>query len=186
MKKLVRIGMFGLAGLLMTSCGTPQTAAERMVENEYRNEVYAEIVKSENRFEEFMQVAQNDPEAQKWLLQAHFDMMEAGKVEILVKNNPQLKDRMRAIISQKLENDPEMQAMLKDKVKAQMMQDPEVQQHMMQHMHEKMKNNPEMADKMMDNMIQFLHENPQLMDKMRAKMKAHQEEMKAQNAKKKK
>ena len=163
--------------MLLTSCGSSQPVSETMEESGYRDQVYQEIVNTEAYFNEFLHVANSNDQAQKWLLEDHFDMMQAGEIKGIVKNNPELKERMKKMMHEKMENDPEMQAKMKEKMKTQLMNDPEAREHMMEQMHEKMKKNPEMADKMMDKMIQFLHENPELMEQMKVKMKTHQEKM---------
>lgn len=177
MKKLILSSIIGVSGLILTGCGSSQPVSETMKENEYRNQVYQEIVNTEAYFNEFLNVANSNDQAQKRLLEDHFDMMQAGEIKEIVKNDPQLKERMKKMMHEKIENDPEMMAKMKEKMKTQMMNDPETRQHMMEHMHQRMKKNPEMAGEMMDRMIQFLHENPELMEQMRAKMKAHQEKM---------
>ena len=177
MRKLILSSTMVIAGLVLTSCGSSQPISERMQENEYRSEVYQVIADNENYFNQFLEVANSNEKAQMWMLEDHFDRMESGEIMKIVKNNPQLKDRMKKMMHEKMENDPEMQAKMKEKMKKKMMKDPEMHEQMMKHMHRKMKENPQMADKMMDNMIQFLHENPAMMEQMRAKMRQHQEEM---------
>lgn len=179
MKNVLKFTLVSAFGLLFTSCGTTRTAPEAMAENEFRNQVYKEIVSDQSKFTEFMQVVHNNDEAEKWLLKDHFQMMENGRMKAVMEKNPEMREKMKKMMHEKMENDPEMQKKMQDKMKAKMMDDPEMKQAIMQDMHAKMKANPEMAEKMMDQMIQFLHENPDLMEKMKAKMKAHQEEMKA-------
>jgi hypothetical protein len=179
MKNVFKLTLISAFGLLLTSCGAPRTAPEAMAENEFRNQVYREIANDQSKFMEFMQVVHNNDEAEKWLLKDHFDMMENGQMKKVMEKNPEMKEKMKKMMHEKMENDPEMQKKMQDKMKSKMMADPEMKKAMMEKMHADMKANPEMAEKMMDHMIQFLHENPALMEKMKAKMKAHQEEMKA-------
>lgn len=177
MRRSIFCSLIGMTGLLLTSCGSSQPVSERMQENEYRSEVYQVIANNENYFKQFLEVANSNQQAQKWLLQDHFNSMQSGEIKEIVKNDPELKERMKKMMQDKMENDPEMQAKMMEKMKEKMMKDPEMHEQMMMQIHQKMKSNPQMADKMMDKMIQFLHENPELMEQMKAKMKAHQEKM---------
>ncbi|PRX45690.1 hypothetical protein [Salegentibacter salegens] len=177
MKTLLRFTLVSIFGLLLSSCGTNKTAAEALAENDFRNNVYREIVNDESKFMEFMEVAHANPPADMWLLKDHMQMMESGKIQEIMKNNPEMKEKMQNMKQEKMEKAPKMQQKMQKKMKMKMMNDPEMKEAMMQEMHQKMKSNPEMAEKMMDQMIQFLHENPELMEKMKAKMKAHQEKM---------
>ena len=181
MNIVLRITFVSIFGLLLSSCGTNKTAAEALTENDFRNNVYREIVNDESKFMEFMEVAHANPPADMWLLKDHMQMMESGKIQEIMKNNPEMKEEMQKMRQEKMEKAPKMQQKMEqkmqNKMKKKMMNDPEIRKAMMQEMHQKMKSNPEMADKMMDQMIQFLHENPELMEKMKAKMKAHQDKM---------
>ncbi len=177
MKTVLRFALVSIIGLLLSSCGTNKTAAEAMAENNFRNNVYDEIVNDQSKFLEFMEVAHATPPADMWLIKDHMQMMESGKIKEIVKDNPEMKEKLKNMMQEKMENDPEMQQRMQNKMKNMMMNDPEMKKAMMMDMHEKMKSNPEMAEKMMDQMIQFLHENPELMEKMKAKIKAHRDKM---------
>ncbi|MGA8854031.1 MAG: hypothetical protein WB492_07630 [Christiangramia sp.] len=177
MKTVLRLTFVSIIGVLLSSCGTNKTAAEAMAENDFRNNVYDEIVNDQTKFMEFLEVVHATPTADMWLLKDHMQMMQSGKIKGIVKGNPEMKEKMENMMQEKMENNPEMQQRMQKKMKKMMMNDPEMKKAMMMNMHEKMKSNPEMAEKMMDQMIQFLHENPELMEKMKAKMKAHQDKM---------
>ena len=181
MNTVLRIAFVSIFGLLLSSCGTNKTAAEALTENDFRNNVYREIVNDESKFMELLEVAHANPQADIWLLKDHMQMMESGKIQEIMKNNPEMKEKMQKMRQEKMEKAPKMQQKkqqkMQKKMKRKMMNNPEMRNAMMQEMHQKMKSNPEMADKMMDQMIQFLHENPGLMEKMKAKMKAHQDKM---------
>jgi len=177
MKNVFRLSFVALLSLLSISCGTTQTASEALVENDFRNDVYKEIVSDETKFMEFMNVAHASKEANSWLMKDHMQMMENGKMMEVMKANPEMQEKMKKMMQEKMEKDPEMQKKMMEKMKAKMMEDPAMKEAMMENMHAEMKGKPEMAEKMMDKMIQFLHENPEMMDKMQAKMKAHQAEM---------
>jgi len=177
MKTVLRITFVSIFGLLLSSCGTNKTAAEALTENDFRNNVYREIVNDESKFMEFMEVAHANPPADMWLLKEHMQMMENGKIQEIMKDNPEMKEQMQKMKQEKMEKHPKMQQKMQKKMKKKMMNDPEMRKAMMQEMHQRMKSNPEMAEKMMDQMIQFLHENPELMEKMKAKMKAHEDKM---------
>ncbi|OEY72767.1 hypothetical protein [Salegentibacter salarius] len=177
MNTVLRITFVSIFGLLLSSCGTNKTAAEALTENDFRNNVYREIVNDQSKFMEFMEVAHANPPADMWLLKDHMQMMENGKIQEIMKNNPEMKEQMQKMKQEKMEKAPKMQQKMQKKMKNKMMNNPEMRMAMMQEMHQKMKSNPQMADKMMDQMIQFLHENPELMEKMKAKMKAHQDKM---------
>ncbi len=187
MKNVLKLSLVGLLGIFAVGCGTTQTASEALVENEFRNEVYNEIARDQTKFMEFMEVVHASPNGDMWLMKDHMQMMESGAAMKVMKANPEMQDKMKKMMHEKMENDPEMQKKMMDKMKAKMMEDPSMHEAMMQKMHAKMKANPEMADEMMDKMIHFMHENPEMMEKMKAKMKAHQAEMeKQQKADKKK
>ena len=177
MKTVLRITFVSIFGVLLSSCGTNKTAAEALTENDFRNNVYREIVNDESKFMEFMEVAHANPPADMWLLKEHMQMMENGKIQEIMKDNPEMKEQMQKMKQEKMEKHPKMQQKMQKKMKKKMMNDPEMRKAMMQEMHQRMKSNPEMAEKMMDQMIQFLHENPELMEKMKAKMKAHEDKM---------
>ncbi len=180
MKNVFRLSMVALLSLFTISCGTTQTAAEALVENDFRNDVYKEIVNDEAKFMEFMNVAHASKDADSWLMKDHMQMMENGKMMEVMKANPEMQEKMKKMMQDKMEKDPEMQKKMMEKMKTKMMEDPAMKEAMMENMHAEMKANPEMAEKMMDKMIHFFHENPEMMDKMQAKMKAHQAEMEKQ------
>lgn len=177
MNTVLRLTFVSIFGLLLSSCGTNKTAAEALAENDFRNNVYREIVNDQSKFMEFMEVAHANPPADMWLLKDHMQMMENGKIQEIMKNNPEMKEQMQKMKQEKMEKAPKMQQKMEQKMQNKMMNNPEMRMAMIQEMHQKMKSNPQMADKMMDQMIQFLHENPELMEKMKAKMKAHQDKM---------
>ena len=177
MNTVLRFTFVSIFGLLLSSCATNKTAAEALADNDFKNNVYREIVNDQSKFMEFMEVAHANSQADVWLLEDHMQMMENGKIQEIMQNNPEMKEKMKEMKEDRMENAPGMQQKMQKKMKMKMMNDPEMKQAMMENMHAKMKDNPEMAEKMMDQMIQFLHENPELMEKMKAKMKAHQDKM---------
>src|SRR6056297_3320339 len=157
MNTVLRITFVSIFGLLLSSCGTNKTAAEALAENDFRNNVYREIVNDESKFMEFMEVAHANPPADMWLLKDHMEMMESGKIQEIMKNNPEMKEKMQKMKQEKMAKAPKMQQKMEQKMeqkmqkkmKGKMMNDPEMRKAMMQEMHQKMKSNPEMADKMM-------------------------------------
>ena len=88
MNIVLRITFVSIFGLLLSSCGTNKTAAEALTENDFRNNVYREIVNDQSKFMEFMEVAHANPPADMWLLKDHMQMMENGKIQEIMKNNP--------------------------------------------------------------------------------------------------
>lgn len=167
-----------IATLLLTvSCKSTFNASETLQNDENRKELYQNIISDPVKFNEFLEIAGSNKDAQMLMMKNHMKMMEDGKMMEMMKKNPEMKEKMEKMMQEKMENNPEMQKKMQEKMRKKMMEDPEEKEAMMEMMKKKMKENPEMMEKMMDKMMMMMHENPKMMEMMKKKMKDHQSKM---------
>lgn len=169
---LMFIGIMGTA----VSCKSTFNATEAMELQNNRDAVYQEIISNPGQVKEFIELAQQDEEANKIMMQSHMQMMESGKMKEMMKNNPDRKEKMMSHMQKMMEENPEMKEKMQSMMAEKMLQSPEGRKMLMRKMHEntrmkkemmgKMKENPEMMEEMMDKMM----DNPEMMKKIMKKM----------------
>ena len=163
MKNILKLSMIATLLLLIVSCKSTFNASETLQNDENRKQLYQNIISDPVKFSEFLEVASSNKAAQMLLMKNHMKMMENGKMMEMMKENPEMKEKM--------------EKKMQEKMRKKMMDDPAEREAMMDKMHSKMKENPEMMEKMVDKMIMMMHENPKMMEMMKKKMKEHQSKM---------
>lgn len=166
--KLLALGVIGM--FLMSGCSATFNAPEVLEDDENRNEIYRNIVSDQDKFEDLLDMAANNEMAKKTLMQNHMQMMNSGKMETMMKKNPEMKEKIKKMMQEKMEKDPEMKKMMGKMMKKRMEEDPEMKEKMMHEMMHSMENNPEMRKKMMQGMMKKMKENPRIMQEMMEKM----------------
>ena len=163
----------------LISCKSTFNAAETMEVQGNRNALYQEIISNPSQFSEFIDLAQQNEEAQKIMMQNHMQMMESGKMKTMMEKKPEMKQKMKSHIEKMMEENPEMKEKMQAKMLDKMLESPEGRKMLMQKMHENKEMQGEMKEKM--------KENPAMMEEMMAKMKEKEmtDEKKGHNHKKK-
>lgn len=182
-----------LVGIMSVFVGCKSTfdATETMKIPENREAVYEEIISNPGQLNEFIELAQQNETARKVLMHSHMQMMESGKMMEVMKNNPEIKEKMKTHMQKMMEENSEMkekmqsmiiEKMLKSEEGRKMLmekihENPEIKKEMIEKMNEnaammeemlaKMMSNSKMKEKMMEKMM----ENPEFMEKMKSKMK---------------
>lgn len=93
-----------------------------------RNAVYQEIISNPAQFNELLDLAANNEMAKKTLMQNHMQMMESGKMEAMMKKNPEMKEKMKKMMQEKMEKDPEMKEMMGKMMMKKMKENPEMKE----------------------------------------------------------
>ncbi|MFO7746047.1 MAG: hypothetical protein R6V36_11780 [Psychroflexus sp.] len=143
------IGMIGA----FVSCKSSFDAAETMEAQNNRQAVYQEIISDPAQMKEFTQMAQQDDEARKVMMQSHMEMMESGKIMKMMKNNPEMKEKMKEDMQSMMQNNPEMMEKMQSKMIEKILKSAEGRKKLMK----AMKENPEMKKAMMKEMMQNMH-----------------------------
>ena len=128
-KTLMLIGIIGAA----LSCKSTFNATEAMESQNNREAVYQEIISNPGQMNEFIELAQQDDQARRIMMQSHMQMMESGKMKETMKNNPDMKKKMMPHMQKMMEENLEMMEEMMDK----MMDNPERMKKMMKKMQEK-------------------------------------------------
>ena len=116
MKTILKVTF--LVGTIATfiSCNATFNASEAMETQQNRNAVYQEIISNPAQFNELLDLAANNEMAKKTLMQNHMQMMESGKMEAMMKKNPEMKEKMKKMMKEmmeKIHDDPEMMEKMK-------------------------------------------------------------------------
>ncbi len=165
MKTIVKtLLVFSVIGSLV-SCKSTFNAYETMENQENRNALYQEIISNQSQFSEFIDLAQQNEDAQKIMMQNHMQMMESGKMKTIMEKNPEMKQKMESHMQKMMEN-PEMKEKMQTMMLDKMSGSSEGRKMMMQKMHE----NKEMQGEMKEKMMQNIKENPEMMEEMMEKM----------------
>ncbi|SDG45917.1 hypothetical protein SAMN04488027_10231 [Psychroflexus sediminis] len=154
-RTLMIIGIMGA----FVSCKSSFDAAETMELQNNRQAVYQEIISNPEHMTEFTQMAEQDQDARKIMMQSHMEMMESGKLMEMMKNNPEMIEQMKENMQNMMQNNPEMMENMRSKMTEKMMKSAEGRKKLMEAMQE----NPEMKKAMMQEMMQNMH-NGGMMD----------------------
>lgn len=172
-KTLMIIGIIGA----FVSCKSSFDATETMELQDNRKAVYQEIISNPEQLDEFMELAQQDDQARRTMMQSHMQMMESGKMEMMMQNNPDMKEKMKLHMQKMMEKNPEMREKMHSMMMEKMMENTEGRKMMMERMHKNTDMKKDMMKKMMDNpemmedMIEKMMDNPEMKKKMRSEMK---------------
>ncbi|TDQ31184.1 hypothetical protein [Zeaxanthinibacter enoshimensis] len=128
--------------LLMASCGANKSTAEQLEDEDYKNRMFQTIVSDEDNFTDLLEKAHNIRQAELILIKDHLDMMESGKVKSLVADQPELQQRMKALMQEKLNENPQLCLNVKDKL----MEDQDFREAVMADLRDDFANDPEMVD----------------------------------------
>ena len=148
--------------LLIASCGANKSTAEQLEDEDYKNRMFQTIVTDEGNFTDLLEKAHNIRQAELILIKDHLDMMESGKVSALVANHPDLQERMKSMMQQKLNENPELCLNVKDRL----MEDQEFRNAVKDQLREEMANDPEMVDMMIVKMTEDPEMRKKVVDKM--------------------
>lgn len=168
-KTLMIIGVLGA----LVSCKSTFDADETMEVQENRNAVYQQIISTPNQFSEFIDLAQQDEEARKIIMQKHMQMMESGKMKMMMQNKPEMKERMKTHMQKMMEDNPEMKEKMQSMMLDKILKSQDGRKMLMQKMHE----NNEMTEEMKGKMMQKMMDSPQMMEEMMQKMMEKNPEM---------
>lgn len=168
-KTLLIIGVFGS----LLSCKSSFNVSETMETQENRNSIYQEIVSNPDRFNEFIDLAQQNEGAQKLLMQKHMQMMESGDMEMMMGNNPEMKEKMQSHMQKMMEKNPEMMQKMQAKMLEKTMESERGRKMLMDKIH----NNKMMKKSMKERMMKMMDENPEMMEEMMQKMMEKNPEM---------
>ncbi len=158
MKTIVKTVLIILTVGSMISCKSTFNATETMGVQGNRTAVYQEIISNPSQFKEFIDLAQQDEETKKIMMQNHMQMMESGNMKMMMDKNPEMKQKMKMHMEKMMEENPEM----KEKMQAKMLDKMKENPAMMEMMMKKMQENPDMMKKMME----MMKENPEMIKKM--------------------
>jgi hypothetical protein len=173
MKKLLFIASI-LVVLSATGCNASFNAAETLKKEDDRRALFHEIVSNQQRFEELLDVAGSNEAAKKTLMQAHMRSMKEMEMEKVMRENPEMGQKMM----QKMMDNQEMRQKMLAKLQEKMQDNPGLRMQMMKNMHDMMQKNPEMMKEMMENIATMMEKHPYMMQTMMEKLHKNPEMMK--------
>ncbi|MGM0932844.1 MAG: hypothetical protein ACQEWD_05310 [Bacteroidota bacterium] len=172
-KTLILIGIMGA----FVSCKSSFDATETMELQNNRNAVYQEIISNPGQLNEFIELAQQDEEARRIMMQSQMQMMESARMKEMMENNPDMKERVNSHMQKMMEKNPEMQGKMQSMMIEKMLKSPEGRKMLMEKIHKNTEMKKDMMKKMMDNpemmegMMEKMMDNPEMKKKMKSKMK---------------
>ena len=104
-KTLMIIGIIGA----FVSCKSSFDATETMELQNNREAVYQEMISNPGQLNEFIELAQQDEEARRIMMQSQMQMMESARMKEMMKNNPDMKERVNSHMQKMMEENPEIQ-----------------------------------------------------------------------------
>lgn len=161
-KTLMVIGVLGT----LVSCRSTFDAAQTMEVMDNRSAVYQEIISSPSQLNEFIDLAQKDEEASKIIMQKHMQLMESGKMKMMMQDNPEMKEKMKTHMQKMMQDNPEMKEKMQSMMLDKMLKSEEGKKMLMQ----KMQENNEITDEMKGKMMQKIMDTPEMMEEMMRKM----------------
>jgi hypothetical protein len=150
MKTIIREFLFISFIVLFVSCKATFNATETMENMENRNAIYQEIISNPNQFNEFIDLANENENAKKILMQKHMQMMESGKMKAMIEKNPEMKQKMKSHMEEMMKKNTEMKEKMQSKMLDKIMESPEGRKLLIQKIEENKVLQKEMEEKMKD------------------------------------
>jgi len=160
MKMLDTIKIIPLLALIAmtSSCKSTFNASEAMQTEENRNAIYQEIISNPEQFTEFLSEAKNNEEAQNMLMKSHMEQMESGNMEMMMKNDPEMKEKMKSHMQKMMDKNPEKQEKMQEKMLNKMMQSEQGRKMLLDKIH----SNEKMKKAMKEWMKRMKDEDPEM------------------------